>query len=186
MKSIWNRIETWLAANAPEVLQGLNPPATQAQIASAEAALGVTFPRPLVETFLIHNGQTPDSPYLLDGWEFLSLDRIVEEWEVWKDLLDGGDFEENESDTDGHTVPDWWSPKWIPLTYSGGGDHDCLDLQPGPLGTVGQIIRMWHDGPSREVVAPGVREWLTTFANGLEAGRYILSDEYGGIVERDA
>src|SRR5688572_27897166 len=126
MKTVWNRIEKWLDANAPEVLRGLNPPATRAQIADAEAELGVSFPEEVVDTFLIHNGQASDTPWLLDGWEFMSLERIVDEWKIWKGLLDSLDFEGINSESDGHTVTDWWNARWIPLTYDGSGNHHCL------------------------------------------------------------
>jgi cell wall assembly regulator SMI1 len=183
MKDVWQRIENWLEMNAPEVREGLNPPATPAQIAEAERALGVSFPPDLVEIFLIHDGQNRDTPGLLEGWEFLSLERIVDEWKVWKDLLDGGDFQGSQSKSEGHTVTDWWSPRWIPITYSGSGDHHSVDLNPGPLGQSGQIITMWHDDPFRPVLAPSFRAWLTKLVEDFEAGYYELNDKYGGIVE---
>lgn len=188
MKDIWNRLEAWLEANAQEVLHGLNPPATREQIATAEAELGISFPPDVVETFLIHNGQVFNSPWLLDGWEFMSLERVVDEWGVWKGLLDGGDFDGEgiSSNSDGHTVTDWWHPRWIPLTYDGAGDHHCLDLAPGPLGKVGQIIQMWHDDDSRPLIAPSYREWLSRLVSDFEAGHYAMSAEYGGIVKRGA
>jgi len=178
MKSIWTRIETWLGAHAPEILQGLRPPATRNQIAEVEDVLDVSFPQDLVDTFLLHDGQNSRAPWLLTGWEFLSLDRIVSEWTVWKDLLDGGEFEEYESASDGHTVTDWYDAKWIPLTSDGAGDHHCLDLNPGPLGKEGQIILMWHDDDPRTVVASSYREWLEQFAADLEGGRYEVKDGY--------
>lgn len=184
MEEVWNRIEAWLGANAPEVLRGLNPPATQDQIANAEKALGVSFPPDVVKSFLIHNGQASNTPWLLDGWEFMSLERIIDEWTVWKGLLDGGDFKDTESESDGHTVTDWWNPRWIPLTYDGAGDHHCLDLNPGPGGNSGQIIIMWHDEGARPLIAPSYRQWLTNLARGFEAGQYELSEEYGAIVKR--
>jgi cell wall assembly regulator SMI1 len=64
MKIIWNRIEKWLDANAPEVLSGFNLPATQIQITQAEAALGISFPQDIVDTFMIHNGQISTSPWV--------------------------------------------------------------------------------------------------------------------------
>ena len=186
MKTIWNRIEKWLDANAPKVRSGLNPGASQSQIADAEASLRISFPQDIVDTFMIHNGQASVTPGLLYGWEFMSVERIVDEWKVWKGLLDGGDFKGTNSDSVGYTVTDWWNPHWIPLTYDGAGNHHCLDLSPGRLGKAGQIIRMWHDDAARDLLAPGYREWLSQFASGLEAGRFVLSDEYGGIVERDS
>ena len=186
MDEIWNRIEAWLNANAPEVAAGLNPPASPDELADTERELGVRFPESVRASFLRHDGQSPDSPGLLDGWEWLSLERVRTEWRVWKELLDDGTFAESESDADGLQVQrEWWHPAWIPLTYSGSGDHHCVDLAPGPLGTPGQIIEMWHDEGSRGVVAPSFEAWLADFANELEAGEFTLSDEYGGLVRRE-
>lgn len=131
MKIIWNRIESWLAGHAPEGLDGLNTPATPMQIVVAEATLGVSFPRDVRDTFLLHNGQAPDAPRFLDRWESMSVERIVEELKIWMGLREGRYLEGADSDTTGHTVTEWWSPRWIPLTSDGGGNHHCLDLGPG-------------------------------------------------------
>ncbi|WP_332455118.1 SMI1/KNR4 family protein [Burkholderia ubonensis] len=55
---------------------------------------------------------------------------------------------------------DWYNLKWIPLTHNGSGDHLCVDLDPDEGGRIGQVIRVWHDSPERELVAKGVGEWL--------------------------
>lgn len=184
MQTIWDRIEQWLRNNAPTVLAGLNPPATRDEIIQTEAILGISFPQDVVDTFLIHNGQASQTPWLLDGWEFMSLERIVAEWKIWKDLLDGGDFEGSSSISTGYTVTDWWNDRWIPLTYDGAGNHHCLDLAPGDLGTSGQIIVMWHDDYPRKVIAVSYRAWLSDLADAFEAGEYHLSEEYNAIVPR--
>jgi cell wall assembly regulator SMI1 len=186
MDQVWRRIEAWLAVNAPTIAAGLHPPASAHELAETERFLGVQFPEAVRASYLRHDGQAHDSPWLLEGWEWLSLARIRDEWKVWKDLLDRGDFAGIQSAADGLTVrTDWWNPAWIPLTYSGCGDHHCLDLAPGPRGTPGQIIEMWHDEGSRPVVASGFEAWLTAFANGLETGEFVVSDDYGGICHRD-
>ena len=185
MREVWDRIERWLAANVPNMLEGLNPGATTQEIAETEALLGVSFPDDVRASYLIHNGQALDSGGLIDGWELLSLENIHDQWSVWKDLLDGGDFAESRSEPRGPIVADWWHPKWIPLTYDGSGNHHSLDLAPAPGGTVGQIIIMWHDDAERPLVAPSFRAWLEQFADGLEQGDYSYSDEYGGVVHRD-
>lgn len=80
MEYLWKRIEAWLWANAPEVAEGLNPPARTEEILATENCLGITFPEDLRLSYLQHNGQTFASPGLLDGWELLSLDRMRSEW----------------------------------------------------------------------------------------------------------
>ena len=98
MQEAWGRIERWLAGAAPEVLDSLQPGATDEQISNTEAALGVTFPEDVRASYRIHDGQYPDGPGLMDAWEFLSLSRIVAEWRIWKDLFDGGDFSKARSE----------------------------------------------------------------------------------------
>jgi cell wall assembly regulator SMI1 len=186
MDQLWSRIEAWLCAHAPAIAVALNPPARAEDIEATERFFGVTFPDDVRSSYLRHDGQTYDSPGLLEGWEWLSLGRIRDEWGTWKDLLDHGEFEGIRSDGDRvRVVDDWWNPRWIPVTYSGTGDHHCLDFAPGPGGTPGQIIMMWHDDGARPVVAPGFGAWLARFADELEAGEFVLSDEYGGLCRRE-
>jgi cell wall assembly regulator SMI1 len=185
MRATWERIEAWLRTNAPQVYETLRPGATDERIAEAERRLGVVFPEPVRESYRIHDRQSPEGPMLIDAWEFLSLERIVDEWNVWKQLLDGGEFARSRSKPEAGIRPDWWDARWIPLTYSGSGDHHCLDLDPAPGGAVGQVILMWHDSPERPLVAPSFEAWLGRFADDLEAGEYVLSEEYGGLVRKD-
>ncbi|MEG4206534.1 hypothetical protein QUA20_21735 [Microcoleus sp. Pol7_A1] len=44
MKTIWNRINSWLAVNAPEILNNLQPGATHEAIKAAELFLEIEFP----------------------------------------------------------------------------------------------------------------------------------------------
>ena len=140
--------------------------------------------------YRIHNGQSSYDYGVLDGREFLSIERIKAEWSVWKELLDDGTFQDDDGqDQVSNPEPGirnvWWSPQWIPLTYDGGGNHDCLDLNPTESGMNGQIITMWHDDDERKIVAPGIRAWFQQYADGLESGRFIFSEEYNGIVNAD-
>lgn len=186
MDQVWARVEAWLAAHAPAVAAGLNPPASEDELAETERQLGVRLPESVRAAYLRHDGQSADAPGLFDGWEWLSLESVRHEWKIWKRLLDGGDFKGMRSDGDGAVVrDDWWNAAWVPLTHSGSGDHHCLDLDPGPSGTPGQIIRMWHDDGARPVEAAGFAAWLTAFADDLEAGRFVASEDGGSLSRRD-
>lgn len=180
----WTRIETWLGTNAPDVLAALNPGASDKSIAEAEEAIGVTFPDDVKASYAMHDGQEPDGLTLMPNGEFLSLERMREEWDIWKELLDAGDFEGNESSPAKGVKNDWWNPAWIPITSDGAGNHDCLDLDPAKGGNVGQVITMYHDEDTREIEAPSFAEWLEVLANGLENGDYVLSKELGWIVRK--
>jgi cell wall assembly regulator SMI1 len=181
----WERIEQWLAAKAPEVLDNLAGPASEQELAARERALGVALPDEFAESYRLHNGQRRDVPGLTEmGW-LLPLKEAVAQRRVWKELLDGGHFVGVSSEPDVGVRDDWWSPKWIPFTHDGGGNHLCIDLDPAPGGSVGQVILMWHDDPRRELRAGSFGGWLSEFAARLERGELVYSEEYGGIVPAD-
>ena len=175
MDEIWTRIETWLTAHAPAVAAGLNPPATAEMIAETERFLGVELPDDVRMSYSRHNGQD-GGPYLFDGWMYLSLGDVRSEWTGWKELLECGDWDDNDGNSDGSiTRSHFWIPAWIPLTHDGCNNHHCLDLAPGPQGRLGQIIHIWHDDATRRVVATDFYEWLADIADKLEAGEVDYS-----------
>ncbi|HEY9733755.1 MAG TPA: SMI1/KNR4 family protein [Drouetiella sp.] len=182
MKAAWKRFEDWLTRHAPAVLEGLYPGATAAEIEDVEKKLGVQLPQSMRDFYSIHNGQDDQSPSFMRGTTFLKLDQIHSEWSVWKDLLDKEVFIDFLSEPDSGIRSDWWNPKWIPLTYDGSGNHFCLDCDPAPGGTSGQIITMWHDAPERNLQARSFEEWIRDFADGLESGRFVYSEDYFAIV----
>jgi cell wall assembly regulator SMI1 len=145
MQEIWAQIDNWLGVNAPEILDLLQPGASDDEISELENFLSVQLPEDVKSSYRIHNGQSEyKCGLIVNDWELLSLARIVDEWTVWKELLDDGIFQnEDGQDQGSKPVPGvsnvWWSSRWIPITYNGGGDHHCLDLNPAEGGNVGQI-----------------------------------------------
>ncbi len=179
LQDLWTRLKSWFAVHAPDRLETLAPGATDKQIAETETRLSLRFPADFKASYRIHNGQLDIQQDLMDGREFLSLQRIEEEWNVWKGLLDSGEIADFESEPVGPIRIGWWNEKWIPITHDGGGNHDCLDLAPAEGGNVGQIIDFWHDDATREIKAPSFGDWFAAFVEGCENGSYVYSDEYG-------
>jgi len=176
VEDVWRRIEVWLEINAPEMLRSLRPGATLDAIRAAEATLDVTFPDDLVASYLVHDGQEPLSDALMGDWDVLSLKNVVAQWEMMRELPPDDD----PRDADNLTDPvrhDWWNPRWVPVSYDGGGDLRCVDLDPAPSGIVGQVITFWHTVEDRDVVARNFREWLNAFADDLERDRYTVGEE---------
>ncbi|HLO50751.1 MAG TPA: SMI1/KNR4 family protein [Kamptonema sp.] len=183
IKSIWNRIDKWLAANAPEIMNKLQTAATDEAIAQAEKLLEIELPEDVKASYRIHNGQDREKPGIFEGWNFLSLQEVIKAWESWKNLLDEGVFNEEDGNngcaSDGLIRTDmWWNPKWIPITAELGGDNYCLDLDPAPGGQFGQIIIMYHDDAYRELVANNFREWLAQLAADLEGKKYQIDKNF--------
>ncbi|MEC4812329.1 MAG: SMI1/KNR4 family protein [Scytonema sp. PMC 1069.18] len=109
MQAIWTRIETWLKANAPQVLETLNPGASSEQLETVENSLLIRFPDDVKSSYRIHNGQSSYNYGLVNGREFLSLERIQDEWQVWKPISHPSS--QIELQTDLCTVR---SPEYIP------------------------------------------------------------------------
>lgn len=181
----WSQVKTWISNHCPELLAALHSGAPEEEIEKAERAMGVRLPEPVKACYRIHNGQKPGSPGLLDVSEFLSLERMVEDWSIWKELLDAGDFQGDTSAPPRQVRNDWWHPGWVPFTADGSGNSLCIDLAPSPDGLSGQIIEMWHDDDSRPLVAASFHAWFTAWAERVIAGQYVLSDEYGGLILRN-
>lgn len=178
MRRLWERIENWYKTNAPELLDVLNSGASEQEIALAEQKLGVSFPDDFRESLKIHNGQDPDAPRFLYGYELLSLSRIVDEWNIWRELLKGGHFDDSHEavEPDEGIKQRWWDVGWIPITADGAGNNYCLDLAPTPEGNLGQIIDMDHEVVTRSLLAPSFSSWLEGQIAELETGNYELVD----------
>lgn len=87
---------------------------------------------------------------------------------MMKTMLDeDGGWDEEDIDEEEPVRPLWWSAKWIPLVASGGGDFQCLDLDPAPSGQMGQILSFGHDEGERPLLANSFVEWLTDYYHGL-------------------
>jgi len=172
---LWKRVEKALKAN-PTVKKSLNKGATDEQIAACETALGVALPPELRASYLIHDGQKAGADGLLpEGFadlasEFvlLSLEEVANEWKTWKKLDDGGEFKNQKALPDAGVRSDWWNPNWVPFAWDGGGDSLCVDLEPAPGGTVGQVIFHQHDAAGRSKKATGIQALLHLLAEHLE------------------
>jgi cell wall assembly regulator SMI1 len=184
MLATWQKLERWLEEHAAHLLDELNPGALPADIANLEKAIGTPLPSAFRDFYKVHNGQEPGEG-LVETEELLSTERILEEWRVWKDLLDNGNFHGTHSEPEEGVKNDWWNPLWIPITYDGSGNHYCIDLDPAPGGRKGQIIRMWHDAPERPIIADSFHAWIDDYIGQLIKGEYIYSAEWGGIIHRE-
>jgi cell wall assembly regulator SMI1 len=155
-------VETRLARIEAKAKKGgvtLRKGASEKAIAKAEKALGLALPDEVKAFYRRHDGSDDDGA--VDGRELLSLERMVSEWTIWKDLLDEGTFEDNDHGEPGRGVQKrWWIPEWVPVTYDYSGNHHVIDLAPAKGGTHGQVLSFWHDEASREVEAKSFLAWL--------------------------
>jgi cell wall assembly regulator SMI1/predicted DNA-binding WGR domain protein len=164
----WKRIDAWLQGNAPMLATKMNAGAKPGTIAEAERTLGVEFPDAVRASYAVHNGSGIMS--LFPSGDYLSLEDMLSQYKVWKELVDEGLWDEEESEPEGPIQKVHYHLKWIPLTHNGGGDHTLIDLAPAKGGKVGQLIDFGHEGGPEGIAATGLSEYLAYIADGLEAG----------------
>lgn len=181
IQAFWQRIEDWLSQHAPHAWQMLRPGASEGEIQQAEIAMDLTLPEDFKVSCRIHDGG-----FVLDlvtKMTMFSLEEIVAEWQMFKELeevetwSDAGIpyyFQEDGLEWQtGPIQPVWWHQRWIPIGRDRAGNNCCLDLVPAPGGSVGQVIDRDHEaGPSR-VLASRFLDILSSFAQDLEAGKYV-------------
>ncbi|MBH8573671.1 SMI1/KNR4 family protein [Nostocaceae cyanobacterium CENA369] len=180
MKEILTRIETWFKKHLPEVLDSLNPAATEEEILELENQMQFELPPSFKELYKWHNGQMSRYyPGLFYGLEFLSLPEIHRNWQVWAQLVDEGINKDilGQSHSPGKVKEIYASKKWIPFAYDCGGNHLGIDLDPGKKGKVGQVINFGRDEDVKFVFADDLESFLNWFITQLESGNYIISSE---------
>ncbi|NQY94313.1 MAG: SMI1/KNR4 family protein [Campylobacteraceae bacterium] len=184
MNKEFDKFKQWLSLNYSDGLLDLNPPATDAEIEELTIALGVDLPKDFIDVLRIHNGQKGESAWLFDSQEFLSTHRIIEEFNIWKNLLNS-ELQGKLSTADEGVKNDWYNLNWIPFTTDGCGNHYCFDLSPSPTGKKGQVITLWYESSEREIVSGSFTQWFEEYVKELFTGELIYSKEYNSIVYKD-
>ena len=184
----WTRIVAWLRTNAPGQLEHFQPPATDEELEAAASNLGLQLPEDIKEFYRIVNGADPESDSTgifppPDRWDMafgpLTLETVVQEWEMQKELLESGDYEGLNAEPSQGVAKDWWNLGWIPFADNGGGDFYCIDMAPTDAGTSGQVISHSHESGERKLLATSLGEYLKTLADALEADECDFDDDYG-------
>ena len=107
-----------------------------------------------------HDGQDPYAfVSTIDGCRLMSCAAAAKAWSTLGELLDSGDLAQPAESKDGKVKPVWWNKRWLPFADAG-GDMLCLDLDPAPGGTVGQVLRFYHDEGWRDSLAPSLEAFL--------------------------
>jgi cell wall assembly regulator SMI1 len=192
VKESWTRIEAWLQVHAETIAGNLPGPTPEDQIAACESEIGMSLPGDLRESYLVQNGVEygeeelnlfPTPPDCFDEMAFclLPVEAVAGEWKIWKELIDGDEFEDVESEPAPEINSDWWSDGWIPVAGNGAGDFLCVDMKPSPKGTVGQVICAWHDMEERTLVAASWSDYLSGLADEMESGGLSYAEDEGII-----
>jgi cell wall assembly regulator SMI1 len=180
LQMIWSDIEEWLREHAPARAQELRPGADAETVAALEVTLRNPLPPDYAASLRIHDGKTG-----LTDYTYMSIEQVIDTWARLNELSRSGAFANRTIDdpSAGIIQPRWWTPSWIPFAEDGGGNLLCLDLEPGPHGTYGQVLRFERTmGPGPAGWA-SFQDWLASYRDRLKQGVYFV-DEDGFIRER--
>lgn len=123
------------------------------------------------EAYAIHNGQALDQAAagygLVAGHELLRLSHITTAWRSYKQQYDEEHLRRNARAGGGREGRLLEPAMEFAITTMGAGEHYCIDLDPGPGGSVAQIVLWTRDG-HRSVVARSFHDWFAQFARNIE------------------
>ena len=181
----WNRLRNWLSNEYPELGDTLNYAILPQDLQELEAHFGFALPPAVRESYLVVDGQEPESSAacsegLFFGLHLLPLEEVYDEWRFWRDV-------DGDPDTAGHdrlraaqqSIPPGWVRReysnrgWLPLVTDKAGNYIGVDMNPDERGASGQVIVFGRDFDTKVVLAngdgaSGWARWLSAFADMLE------------------
>lgn len=182
VETSWGLIEGVLYEHAHSVYKSFRRPAPGERIGRLERALGRRLPADFRRSLGVHDGQRGGRDVdLFDCYALLPITRIAGEWRMRNWVHGDDDPGGCPLTTDPRIKNDrWWRPGWVPVLEEN-GNMVVLDLDPGPGGRVGQVVKFWNSGGSpRRVKADSFAAYWDALAEKL-AARQFRVDEFGGI-----
>ena len=167
----------------PSLQMGLNPPATKKQLDAFEELIGHRLPDDFRQLYRLADGQKPGTaPLFPEGYDFLSLEVISQEWAAMKEIYENKRFFW-ESDTPQGVVKNRsWHTAWIPFAQAITGDYYCIDLDPAPGGQIGQVIEFSHEDTVTPHLGFSLNDYLGHYEHRLRDGMYVYHDAWGAFV----
>ncbi|MCY1058817.1 ankyrin repeat domain-containing protein [Nannocystis sp. SCPEA4] len=176
----WKFIDAWFASNDTENYRP-EPPQARSDESAALARWEEEYGEVFEDGLRVHFGNGFAHPgRAFQEYTLLDLPLAHDRWQGLNELVDEGTFDDAEpralaDDQDAIRVL-WWSRGFIPLAEDGGGNLICADMDPGPGGTRGQIIK-WEktEGPFGPI-DENLSMYLVNYRNALEDGSLALDD----------
>jgi cell wall assembly regulator SMI1 len=168
-------LERWLKDAGMGLADVFGPPATDAEVAEVETALGRKLPDDYRRFLTTVGGQR----FISTGEEEGYLAQLVQNLELlgpahahgeWQTMVEEwGDEGPGPIAAEGPVKPLYKHALWWPITcILGSSQYHCLDLDPAAGGAVGQVIWMADDDEERRVVAPSFGAFLVMLAEALD------------------
>lgn len=172
MNDLIEEFLAWCTQNGlrEDELGGGVPPG---DIDALEATTGVDLGED-VRTFYRRLNGLPDWLLLRGTWRILPLDLVEAEYVENLEVFDG--LGNPRAEVSGPIRDHLWNSRWVPFCTNGAGDALCLDFDPAPGGTLGQVISFWHEEGEQQVLSPSFRAFFAAFIEELQGGVYTLED----------
>jgi internalin A len=178
---LWGNMLNLLETKYHGISTYLNPPVKESELDSVEKRMGFKLPEELRELYLCNNGQGDNVMGILSGLDFLPLEELYIQWDIWRVLKEGATEEQMKvlsgfcTSFPPHTVKKiYTNTRWIPLTHDGGGNHIGIDLDPDRKGTTGQIINFGRDEGDKFVIATDLGDYLAFIINLIEERYFTI------------
>lgn len=164
----WKDLKEKIINTFPRYKDGLNSPANEADIQEIEKMASVSLPESYFSIYRECDGEKNNQVGFLFGLSLLPLESVKDEmttmYEIIEDGLDGlDDF--CESKVEGFIKHDYLNKKWIPIFADWGGNYIGLDFDPGPNGTIGQVINFGRDEDIKYVLASSLENLIDKLFN---------------------
>lgn len=109
------------------------------------------------ETLLECNGQSEKSdPLFFNEFWLMPEIQILEYIELSKEFHGVNHIGNGHKKIKNHI----WNHSWFSLAIDGFGDQLCIDFDPTPSGSMGQIIKVAHDSEVKELLALSLKKFL--------------------------
>jgi cell wall assembly regulator SMI1 len=163
-----------------------NPPATDVEVHEFQTAVDVQLPHDVMWLYKQGNGETTNVPFgcgMMFGERLLSLGeakQFVADWQgVRQSIGDTPNEQEGAYATPAETIKcEYINARWIPLSDVN-GNHIAVDLDPGPKGTVGQIISCGRDEVNKVQYGISLTEFIRSMLQKIAADNVEILQESG-------
>lgn len=187
----WLRLKQVLDAHFPDYDEGsLQPGASLAQIESVEAEIGLRLPEDVRAAYLHFDGVVYPGkcrtrtqripPLILPFYDWANIEWVVAAWREqcghrsWLSTHAGPVPVPCASDQvrDGLAM----DRGWIPIGNAHMSTYVACDLNPGPAGTSGQLIKVDLQTLSTSVISPSFSTYIEQLLDAIETRRLIAVD----------
>lgn len=170
----WTEYKTWLKHAAPTVFDTINPAPMPGELSKLTGNTEFTLPDEVIKLYEENDGGERGN--LIYGMELLSIAKILNELQNWRELEDVGDNGLYSSYPENAIKLRYTNHGWLPLLSDGSGNHIGVDMDPGPNGLLGQVINFGRDEDHKFVIASSFTEFLKMINSYINAGRWVVND----------